>query len=309
MSAIFDRLRKNWERISAQAKRLNVEACRFYDRDIPEYPYVAEIYKDVVVVQDRRQDIDFAETRLNHHKDFLRSLKDAVNPRDVVVKVRRPQREDGQKDLQYQKLGQRGERFSLSEGDVRFWVNVYDYQDCGLFLDHRRLRYEVSRLLEPGQRFLNLFSYTGSFSVYAALRGATTCSVDLSHTYSNWARDNFLLNKLDLKKHQFIEESVEKYLNEINERLWNVIVLDPPTFSNSKRTERDFDVQRDHVEYIEKCMSILAPDGLLFFSTNMRDFKLDKEIASKWHARDMSKETMPFDFSGRRLRKVFTFSR
>ena len=182
----------------------------------------------------------------------------------------------------------------MSEGSAKLMVNLYDYLDTGLFLDHRPLRLRFDKL-DKGTRFLNCFCYTATASVHAALAGALTTNVDLSNTYLSWAEDNFRLNQLDVSRHQFIQYDCLEWLNVTTDR-FDVIFLDPPSFSNSKRMTNTLDIQRDHESLISAAMKLLSPKGTLYFSTNFRQFKLSPVIGDDYDVRDISAETIDLDF-------------
>ena len=182
----------------------------------------------------------------------------------------------------------------VTEGEAQLKVNLYDYLDTGLFLDHRPLRLSFAKL-KPGTRFLNCFCYTGSASVHAALAGALTTNVDLSNTYLCWAEDNFKLNQLDTSRHQFIQYDCREWLRMTRDH-FDVIFLDPPSFSNSKRMTDTLDIQRDHGLLITAAMRLLNPGGVLYFSTNFRQFKLDPELSEKYAVQDISAQTIDQDF-------------
>jgi 23S rRNA (guanine2445-N2)-methyltransferase / 23S rRNA (guanine2069-N7)-methyltransferase len=198
--------------------------------------------------------------------------------------------------MQYQAIAEVGERVIVEEGGLKFLVNFTDYLDTGLFLDHRMTRARI-RTLAKGRRFLNLFCYTGAATVYAAAGGAAaTTSVDMSRTYIDWAKRNMAVNRLE-GGHAFIQEDCLAWLDRSQGGPWDLIFLDPPTFSNSKRMAREFDVQRDHADLIRAAMRRLAPDGLLLFSTNFRKFRLDAGALDGLDIRDITRATIPFDFA------------
>jgi 23S rRNA (guanine2445-N2)-methyltransferase / 23S rRNA (guanine2069-N7)-methyltransferase len=219
----------------------------------------------------------------------------------VVLKVRRQQRGADQ----YQRVAERDEFLEVREGGLRFLVNLTDYLDTGLFLDHRSTR-ALIRELAPGRHFLNLFAYTGTATVYAAAGGAkSTTSVDLSTNYLDWARRNLELNGLSGPQHGFVRADCLAWLEEAATRArretpassaYDLIFLDAPTFSNSKKMESDLDLQRDHVRLIRTAATLLSPEGILLFSTNFRRFKLDPVLIEEFDVRDITKKTLPPDF-------------
>ena len=192
-------------------------------------------------------------------------------------------------------MGARGKKLEVREGGHKFLVNLSDYLDTGLFLDHRRIRAMIEELAR-GKSFLNLFAYTGSATVYAAAGGArSSVSVDLSNTYIEWAADNFALNRVSSRAHVLVRSDVDKFLAGERER-FDLIFCAPPTFSNSKGAERDFDVQRDHVDLIRACARLLANDGVLLFSNHFRKFKMDVDAMPELRLENISKKTLPVDF-------------
>jgi 23S rRNA (guanine2445-N2)-methyltransferase / 23S rRNA (guanine2069-N7)-methyltransferase len=209
----------------------------------------------------------------------------------IFLKVRKPQKGL----LQYEKQAEHGEFFEVREGPCRFLVNLSDYLDTGLFLDHRPTRRLIGELAR-GRRFLNLFGYTGTASVRAALGGAaTTTTVDLSRTYLDWARRNMALNGIEGERHRFIQADCLRWLERERQR-HDLIFLDPPTFSSSKRMQGHFDVQRDHLNLIRKALARLAPGGILLFSTNFRNFRLNEAALADVSVEDITDRTIPRDF-------------
>jgi len=279
---------------------MGITCYRIYDHDLPEFPFCIEIYEQNVYVAEykRRHGMDEDE-----HDEWMKGsiiviceiLK--VSDENIFLKLR--QRKPGRLG-QYQKTAGKQSEFIVEENKLKFLVNLSDYLDTGLFLDHRVTREKV-RVEAKGRRVLNLFSYTGSFSVYAAAGEANEIvTVDLSKTYLGWAQRNMKLNEfIDPSKHKFIHADVLQYLHTIPENHFDLVILDPPTFSNSKRMEDILDIQRDHVRLINDCLRVLKPGGKIYFSTNYKRFVL--EIASIQSAiiKDITKQTTPFDFEGR----------
>jgi len=223
---------------------------------------------------------------------------------NMVIKQRKQQKGSSQ----YQKMNQTRRTMVVQEGHASFQVNLYDYLDTGLFLDHRPLRLRFSQLA-PGTRFLNCFCYTATASVHAALAGALTTNVDLSNTYLQWAEDNFTLNKLSLTRHQFIPFDCMEWLKITRDR-FDVIFLDPPSFSNSKRMAETLDIQRDHESLINAAMHLLSEGGTLYFSTNFRQFKLSPAISASYTVRDISAKTIDVDFKRNpRIHQCFMISK
>ncbi|MFF7710422.1 bifunctional 23S rRNA (guanine(2069)-N(7))-methyltransferase RlmK/23S rRNA (guanine(2445)-N(2))-methyltransferase RlmL [Pseudomonas sp. NPDC007930] len=289
-----NRLQKNHRQLSKWARRENVECYRVYDADMPEYAVAVDLYRDWVHVQEyappRSIDPQKAQARL---LDALAAIPQAlgVDPRQVVVKRR--ERQAGSR--QYERQGAEGRFMEVSEGGVRLLVNLTDYLDTGLFLDHRPMRLRLQKEA-AGKRFLNLFCYTGTATVHAAKGGArSSTSVDLSRTYLDWARRNLSLNGYS-DKHRLEQGDVMAWLEACRDE-FDVIFIDPPTFSNSKRMEGVFDVQRDHVQLIDLAMARLAPGGTLYFSNNFRRFALDEPLQQRYQVEEISAATRAPDFA------------
>lgn len=310
---IQNRLEKNIKKLKPWAEKLGIEAYRIYDRDIPEYPFTVDIYGPYVVMNDRRQDIDFEEQKSGHLENIRTAIQALLKPQDIIIKRRTPQRLKGQKTAQYQRLAEKGERIAVKEEPAKFLVNLYDYLDTGLFLDHRLVRQIIYKKSGMGARFLNLFSYTSSVSVMAAIAGSITTSVDMSKTYTNWAKDNFKANNIDVDNHNFFVADVLVWLHEQfvhkSATHYDLIFLDPPTFSNSKKMDGTFDVERDQVQLLRKTVALLRPGGELIFSNNKRGFKLDPAVHEFAKVKEITHTTLPKDFHDQKIRKVFSLER
>ena len=295
-----NRLEKVYRHLGKQAKRLAITCYRLYDHDLPEFPFCIEIYG---------QDIYIAEYKRHHrmnedeHEEWLsRSvgmLREVLNVKEENIFLKLRQKKPGRLG-QYQKTGERRSEFLVEENGLKFIVNLSDYLDTGLFLDHRVTRDKVKAEVK-NKKVLNLFSYTGSFSVYAAAGGADeVVTVDLSKTYLNWARKNMELNGfVDQSKYKFIQVDVLQYLKTAPENYFDITILDPPTFSNSKRMANILDIQRDHVKLINECLKSLKTGGKIYFSTNYKKFQLDRNLIHSSLIKDITKQTTPFDFEGR----------
>lgn len=290
---LMNRLVKNYQHLKKWAKKNQISCYRLYDADLPEYAYAIDLYNDYAVLQEYA-----APSSIPPHQAQRRSLDVmqvvplalGLTSDKLVVKQRKQQKGTDQ----YQKLGQKRQTMTVTEGRAQLIVNLHDYLDTGLFLDHRPLRLRFAELA-PGTRFLNCFCYTASASVHAALAGATTTNVDLSNTYLQWGEDNFRLNGIDLARHQFIQYDCREWLRITRDR-FDVIFLDPPSFSNSKRMSDTLDIQRDHQSLIHAAMRLLNPDGVLYFSTNLRQFKLDEPLRQHYAVDDISSQTIDQDF-------------
>lgn len=302
-SPFKNRLRKNGRIMRKFGKRTETNGFRLYDRDIKEYPFAIDFYAGRFLVQHFSYQGD--EVTLEEEEEICEALKTLFNAKREIIywrhRFRRKERE------QYEKLGEGGEFFIVHEYGVPFYINLEDYLDTGLFLDHRESRQMVAKLA-AGKKMLNLFAYTCSFTVHAALKGAFfTKSVDLSNTYTEWGRENFKLNKLDLKDHSIIRADCLNFLNEETEK-YDLIVIDPPTLSRSKKMEGLFDVQADHIPLLKKSLKLLLPGGILFFSTNSRDFKLDTAALSDRKIECITAKTIPQDFHNKKIHQSWRIS-
>jgi 23S rRNA (guanine2445-N2)-methyltransferase / 23S rRNA (guanine2069-N7)-methyltransferase len=293
----INRLRKNLAKLEPWTRRERIECYRIYDADIPEFNVAIDRYGDLIHVQEFEApdtvDAGGVSTRIEAILDALPVVL-GVPPEAIRLKRRRRQR----KSSQYQKMGDRGRRIEVREGGHRFAVNLDDHLDTGLFLDHRRTRGLIERSVAGGH-FLNLFGYTGTATVYAAAGGAkSTTTVDLSNTYLDWAEDNLRLNDLYGEAHELIRDDARRFLAR-ERRRWDLIFLDPPTYSRSKAMDGDFDVVRDHVELIDAAMARLHRSGMLLFSTNARRFRLDPRISDNYAVEELTKWSLPRDFPRR----------
>ena len=306
ITAFANRLGKNAKHYLKWARRHNIEAWRLYDRDIPQFPFAIDVYGGQIHLQE--YDTGWL-MQPEEYETWLSEVLEAVAfitgfaPADIHLKRR--ERQKGTQ--QYEKTGNAGADFIVHEHGRRFWVNLEKYLDTGLFLDHRNTRQRVGEMA-AGKRFLNLFAYTGSFSVYAATGGAAASeTVDLSNTYLDWARRNFELNGIDEARHQIVRADVFQYLQAAAQagKTFDLIVMDPPSFSNSKKMLDILDIQRDHQKLIDGAMALLASDGLLFFSNNLRSFALDEAVAQKYAVKDISKQSVPEDFRNKKIHQCW----
>lgn len=310
-----NRLTKMYRHTSKLAKRQSVSCYRVYDHDLPEFPFCIELYEDMIYLAEYRRKHGMTE---DEHAAWLEScvpvISEILSIPDEKIYFRQRQRKAGRYG-QYEKLASEQEFFAVNEAGLQFRVNLTDYLDTGLFLDHRITRGMV-REEAKDKNVLNLFCYTGSFSVYAAAGGASRVdSVDLSRTYLNWAEENMKLNGLGESKatdspvsdgtpaiYNFIHADVKQYLDELPADFYDLVVMDPPTFSNSKRMKDFLDIQRDHAELLNKTLRSMKTGGVLYFSTNFRKFQLDKDQILASSVRDITGATTPFDFQGKLFR-------
>nr|WP_298378427.1 bifunctional 23S rRNA (guanine(2069)-N(7))-methyltransferase RlmK/23S rRNA (guanine(2445)-N(2))-methyltransferase RlmL [uncultured Halomonas sp.] len=300
-----NRLEKNRKRLKKWLKQSGESCYRLYDADMPEYALAVDVYGDRVHVQEyappKSVNAAQAQRRL---MDALGVIPEALEVRPDHIYLKQRERQTGK--AQYQKRDSSGERFQVREGKALLWVNLRDYLDTGLFLDHRPVRRRIAEMA-AGKRFLNLFCYTGTATVQAALGaggrnekgGASdSVSVDLSNTYLEWARDNLALNRIDLSRHRVVREDCFHWLQTASSE-FDLIFLDPPTFSNSKKMEESLDIQRDHGRLLDLAMARLAAGGTLIFSNNQRRFKLDDGVLERYAVEDISAQTFDPDFQRR----------
>jgi 23S rRNA G2069 N7-methylase RlmK/C1962 C5-methylase RlmI len=311
---LFNRLSKRHRHLKKWARRTGTNAFRLYDRDIPEIPLILDLYDDAVsgAVFKRPYDED--------EENWLPVMKDSaaralgIPESHIFLKERRRMRQRQETGAQYGKVSTQSFYRDVHEGDLIFRVNLSDYLDTGLFLDSRKKR-ALIRSQAAGKRVLNLFAYTCSLSVCAAKGGARQVdSVDLSNTYLEWGRINFALNGLDADYTggtlplirsdviQFITQAVKK-----RER-WDIIILDPPGFSNSKKMKGTLDIQRDKRELIHRCLSLLSPGGTLWFSSNAKGLSLESGEFPNYTVKDMRPDLVDEDFRGKRIPACYTFA-
>ena len=309
MNAINDfinRLGKNIKHQLKWAKRQQLEAWRIYDKDIPQFPFAIDVYGEHIHLQ------EYDTGWLMHPEEYRQWLADVCEAVQFVTgfpaqNIHLKQRARQKGTAQYEKTGTSGEDFIVCEHGRRFWVNLDKYLDTGLFLDHRNTRKKVGDTA-AGKRFLNLFSYTGSFTVYAATGGAISSeTVDLSNTYLDWAKRNFELNGMDLAAHRIVRADVFQYLDEAAQqgKQFDLMVLDPPSFSNSKKMLDILDIQRDQAKLVDGAMRLLAPQGTLYFSNNLRSFTLDDALAKRYRIKDISRFSVPEDFRNRKIHQCW----
>ncbi len=301
-----NRLAKVFRHLSKQAKRQGITCYRLYDRDLPEFPLIIDIYEDKIYFSEYRAKHNLTDEQ--HDAWLNESIAvtcEVTQVPDENIYLKQRKRKTDRQD-QYQKTGEEMDFFTVKEAGLSFKVNLSDYLDTGLFLDHRITRNMV-REQSNNKHVLNLFCYTGSFSVYAAAgSAASVVSVDLSKNYLSWAEDNFKLNNLtDTAKYKFVHADVLQYLDEIPPASFDIVVLDPPTFSNSKRMKDFLDIQQDHVSLINKCLAAMKPGAVMYFSTNYTKFQLDSDNVRAASITDITKQTTPFDFEGKLRRWCF----
>jgi len=297
-----NRIAKNARHLGKWSRRDGVSCYRVYDCDIPELPLTIDRYGPEHAL------IAVWEDKVGRPREWLEAMCEVIArtldvPRaNLHLKVRA--RQEGL--AQYERLAQADVRIRVLEDGLTFLVNLDDYLDTGLFLDHRVMRRRV-RAEAAGKHVLNLFAYTGAFSVHAAAGGATTTtSVDLSQTYLDWARDNLAANGFREDRHQLLRADIVQWLEQPTSQRWDLAVVDPPTFSNSKKMRGVFDVQRDHAMLLRRVFERMSRGGVVYFSTNARRFKLAPDAfegAAK--VDDISKETVPVDFRDEKIHRAW----
>ncbi|TDT60134.1 23S rRNA m(2)G-2445 methyltransferase [Enterobacter sp. AG5470] len=295
-----NRLRKNLKKLEKWARQEGIECYRLYDADLPDYNVAVDRYADWVVVQEYAppKTVDAQKARQRLFDIIAATIQVlGIAPNKLVLKTRERQKGNNQ----YQKMNEKGDFMEVSEYNARLWVNLTDYLDTGLFLDHRIARRMLGQM-SKGKDFLNLFSYTGSASVHAGLGGArSTTTVDMSRTYLEWAERNLRLNGLSGRSHRLIQADCLGWLRDTDEQ-FDLIFIDPPTFSNSKRMEDSFDVQRDHMRLMQDLIRLLRKDGTIMFSNNKRGFRMDLDGLAKLglKAQEITQKTQSQDFARNR---------
>ncbi len=299
-TVIRNRIQKNLKKLKSYLTKGGIEAYRLYNKDIPEYPYLIDVYgKDAVIYEQGKklgeEEDALREKHQNHIEQALTEILGIPAERQHF-KIRERQKGNDQyqimaPDSTYQ------DYFLVNEPPMKYLVNMKRYLDTGLFLDMRPLRQYLLTNCKY-KKVLNLFCYTGSLSVAAAMGGGYVTSVDMSKTYLDWAQENFIRNNLQMDLHTFRQADVIKDLVQRREagEKFDLILLDPPSFSNSKRMEEDLDIERDHPLLIRDCMNLLAPGGTLIFSTNKKKFEIHSIVTSAYQVKEISQWTIPLDF-------------
>lgn len=298
-------IRNNYRHIRKWAKRTDTDCFRIYDREIREYPLAIDFYAGRFCVHyfaKSRESDEPPQKLVDEAEGALFALFKA-DPEAIYWRSRIKR----EKRQQYEKAGDTHEFFTVREYGVKFKVNLLDYLDTGLFLDHRETRKLVAKEC-AGKRVLNLFAYTCSFSVHAALAGASyTKSVDMSNTYTAWGRENFKLNSISLINHDIVRADCMKFLDEEvrARKKYDVIIIDPPTISRSKKMEGMFDVQLDYIFLLSKALQLLSKEGVIFFSTNSRKFVFDKIAFASATIEEISYKTLPIDFHDPKIHRCW----
>ncbi|MBI3508662.1 MAG: class I SAM-dependent methyltransferase [Chlamydiia bacterium] len=304
-SPLKNRIRKNYRHLRKWATRTKTNCFRIYDRDIKEYPLAIDFYDGRFCVHFFTSTRESDEPRQDLYKEAMDAIQSLFSTPPESIYWRTRIKRD--KIEQYEKTGEMKQFFSVLEYGLQFKVNLTDYLDTGLFLDHRETRRLVASMAR-GKRLLNLFAYTCSFSVHAAAAEALfTKSVDLSNTYTEWGRENFLLNGLPLTNNLIVREDCLQFLEQ-ERSIYDLIVIDPPTISRSKKMDQMFDIQKDYPFLISKALALLSRDGTIFFSTNSRDFDFDEGLFEGCDIVDISKKTIPIDFHNQKIHRCWKIS-
>ncbi|SMF39890.1 23S rRNA m(2)G-2445 methyltransferase [Alteromonadaceae bacterium Bs31] len=300
---IANRLRKNLKKYGKWLKKDNISCYRVYDADMPEYAAAIDLYTSIndepyLHIQ------EYAPPKtINEHKaatrfdELVLACKSVFELDNDAIFTKTRRRNRGKQQYEKQNSPSSSNTFHVQEGDCRLEINLSDYIDSGLFLDHRPVRKMIAQS-SKGKSFLNLFCYTASATVHAACAGASSSvSVDMSNTYLTWAQRNFNMNNLSAKQHQLVRANCFDWLKQCREG-FDIIMLDPPSFSNSKKMSEVLDVQKDHVILITRCMELLKPGGVLYFSNNLRSFKMDASLPEKYQVQDITRQSLDMDYQG-----------
>lgn len=301
-SPLANKIRKNYRHVRKWAKRTNTDSFRIYDRELPNYPLAIDFYAGRFCVQyfSTSRDDDEPPKELFYETEKALETIFGTDIRGIFWRTRTRTR-------QYEKAGESKEFFTVYEYGVKFKINLLDYLDTGLFLDHRETRRYVGSI-SKGKRVLNLFAYTCSFSVHVAVAGSSfTKSVDMSNTYTDWGRDNFELNGLSRENNEIVRADCLKFLHdEIRSgNKYDIIIIDPPTISRSKKMDQLFDIQVDYITLIQKALKLLAEGGVIYFSTNSRKFVFDETLFAKCNILDVSSKTIPIDFHDPKIHRCW----
>lgn len=304
-SSFLNCIRNQYRHLRKWAKRNDTDCFRIYDRQISHFPLAIDLYAGRFCIHyfsSSKVEQEPPLELVNETENALQALFGA-DPSMIFWRTRKRSKET----RQYEKAGESRRFFTAHEFGVPFKINLLDYLDTGLFLDHREARKLVASKAF-GKRILNLFAYTCSFSVHAALKGAAfTKSVDLSNTYTDWGKDNFRLNKISLENHVVLRADCLKFLKEEREK-YDLIIIDPPTISRSKKMDQLFDIQVDYPSLIHDALKLLSKEGVIFFSTNSRKFTFDPTLFKGCTSLEISKKTLPIDFKDPKIHQCFLIS-
>jgi 23S rRNA (cytosine1962-C5)-methyltransferase len=302
--AFYNRLQKVHKQLSKIAAKRNITCYRLYDKDMPEHPLIIDVYDKNVVVYEYESKHNLSDDAYNEwHDTCIEIIKNILQltEEQLHCKTRRRKKD---RESQYQKIDEKNEFEIVAENNLKFYTNYHDFLDTGLFLDHRITRKMVQDMSKD-KKVLNLFCYTGSFSIYAAAGGATEVwSLDLSNTYIDWGKRNDALNNSSADAKMYWNKcDVLQEIQKLPVNYFDIIILDPPTFSNSKMMKTHWDVQQHHVTLLNDIYKIIATDGVVFFSNNAKHFGLFDEVSKQWIVKDITKQTTDFDYQGK-LKRV-----
>jgi 23S rRNA G2069 N7-methylase RlmK/C1962 C5-methylase RlmI len=306
MESMFkNRLNKNFQNLIKWAKRENITAFRIYEKDIPQYPFTLDYYDGSFVIyffEPTKYPESLEKSDNLKLNEVVETIKELFQTPENDIFIKRRKKQKGV--AQYEKISQHNATKIIFEGDLKFIVNLSDYLDCGLFLDHRKTRQFIKNKIS-NKSLLNLFSYTGSISVAAGMGNAKLITtVDMSNTYLNWAKENFKVNNIPIHSHEFIRADIMQIIPEMTQRQqkYDFIFLDPPSFSNSKKMKTIFDIQKDYIFLINSCEKLLNDNGCILFSNNLKTFKFDKDAFTKsFYIEDFTKKTIPLDFRNQKI--------
>ncbi|RAP38980.1 hypothetical protein DID80_01205 [Candidatus Marinamargulisbacteria bacterium SCGC AAA071-K20] len=309
---LSNRIKKRFSYLKKWANRESIMCFRVYERDLPDYPLIVDWYNGdaVVWLYDRKKD-DTDEQKKQFKKDVISAVLSSLEIENSNLHLKERRRQKGV-DSQYEKITKKNTTKLVVEGGLKFEVNLSDYLDTGLFLDHRKTR-ALCRSMAKGKSFLNLFAYTGSFTCYAVDGGAkTTTTIDLNSSYTKWAEKNLELNNLSKRgNHRFMVDNCLSFIKlEAAKNRYDLIVCDPPTFSNSKKMKTTFSVDEGHVDLIKSCIKLLSKSGTLIFSTNSRGFKLDLDQVSKGvDIEEITHKTIDEDFKSKKSHRCWLITK
>ena len=299
---LSNRVVNRYRHFSRKYKRQNIDCFRLYDWDIPEVRAVVDWYAGHVVIAEYER----LQTGTEWLPTMAKAVAQALNipPEKTHIKRRRTNTKEGPR---YNKMGSQGKRFEVNERDLKFWVNLDDFLDTGLFSDHRDTRVIIKDLAK-GKDVLNLFAYTGAFTCAAAAGGAkSTTTVDRSETYLKWAKDNLALNGLWSAKHEIVQSDVNRFLEKAykERRRFNLVVIDPPSFFQDQNNEIEFDINRDHPELIKNVLRIMSPGATVFFSANHQRFEPQMDIPMARNIIELTPKTIPEDYRNRKIHRCW----
>lgn len=303
-----NRLQKNFKRFNKKFSKATIEAWRLYDKDMPEAPYQIDLFKDFAVVYEKGKSLESEDSRRQeNHETILSFLQEQMGIEESKVFFKTRKSKPGGKAH----IGHDQDPYSkeapleviIKEGDTSFLIRPSSFFDPGLFLDHRPMRHKIRN--SQGEAFLNLFSYTCSMSVCAAKAGMWTHSLDLSKTYLSWGEKNFEINNLSPHEHKFERADCLERIKTLPKEKYDIVFFDPPTFSNSSAMEQTLDIQRDHFNLLQQLRPCLKPTGVLYFSNNLRSFKIDSELEKTWQVKDISAWSLPEDYKDPKTHHCF----